>query len=303
MNLWQKTMMSYRKFKKYIGTVVVLIAAVITVYNYFSEKTPKAKVETLSEATDDFVEFIDVGQGDCTLISSNGLNCLIDTGDEGASEKIKNVLSENGIKNIDLISISHYHTDHTGSIYDLVSLFSVDNLLFPPTFSDTNMQKNVLYAKERCLAEDGDFIVAKQGKSIKLGDFELIILYVPNQVNGENNRSVCMVAKIRNKKFLFTGDGERAEENLLLSSNINLSCDVLKVPHHGGSNSSTDDFLDAASPDYAVISCGKDNMYGHPHTETIDRLNKRRINTFITEKNGNVRFEIGEEKIGVNTDK
>jgi len=243
-----------------------------------------------------------VGQGDCTLISSNGKNALIDTGTEKSTRLLSNKLKKQGIKNIDVISLSHFHADHTGGIDDIVSLFNISNLIYPEILGDSAIADRVYNAKKECLAEDGNFYTAKPGMTVKLGDFDITVLYYKG-FSEENDRSVYLMAKIGEIKFLFTGDGDDDAENGILNCGLNLDCDILKVPHHGSRTSSSDMFLNATTPKYAVISCGKNNSYGHPHNEAIARYASRDIETYRTDKDGDVIFEIDGEKIAVNTSK
>lgn len=282
--------------------VAVLVLIIGFIYYRFGKKDDIKPVSGSYNGSSDYVEFIDVGQGDCALISSNGKNCLIDAGISESYDKISDELDEKGIKTIDLIIISHYHADHTGALLDIVRNYNVLNLMYPQELSDTNVSNSMLYAKKECLAEDGEFSFAKEGQNIKLGDFTLTVLYQSKTLSEENCRSVYVMAKIGDKKFLFTGDGETAEENQLLSRNYSLDCDVLKVAHHGGATSSSDAFLRACNPVCAVISCGEGNMYGHPHKETITRLKQNRIKTYITKDDGNIVFIYKDGKLEVATE-
>lgn len=294
--------MNYKKIRKVI-IAVCLVASVIISFVRYIERRNYTETVGPSSITDNYVEFIDVGQGDSALIASKGKYCLIDTGDKQGFSAIRRTLREKNIKTIDVLIISHYHADHTGGLYDIVKEFDVENLIYPATAKDTNISNDVLYAKKECLANDGEFYNAKAGQTINLGDFKLTVLYQSTNLSEENNRSIYLMAKINNKKFLFTGDGEVNEERQLLKQNLDIYCDVLKVAHHGGSTSTSNEFLNECDPRFAVISCGENNMYGHPHKETLDRLNSKRVKTYTTTKNGNVIFSVDGNKISVNTEK
>ena len=287
------------KIRKGLFVLSTFFAVCLLFYLYFND----GKSDYSSLITDDYVEFFDVGQGDCALISSNGKNCLIDTGTSSSAEKLMEKLSEENVKNIDLISLSHFHDDHTGGIYDIVKRFNVDNLLYPKQLENSDISKDVLNAKMTCLAEDGDFFVARAGQTVELGDFKLSVLYQNIKTNDENNRSVYIMAKIGDIKFFFTGDGEKESEMELLGQKLNIDCDVLKVPHHGGSTSSSQEFLSECRPEYAVISCGKGNMYGHPHKETLKRLKANKTRIYRTDKSGDIVFSVEDENITVITEK
>ncbi len=293
---------SDKKLKNIVTAVAIIIAVAVFVIGYirdYKKKFPKEN-EFIS---DDYVEFFDVGQGDCALISSNGKNCLIDTGTSSCTKELISKLNKRDIDNFDLITLSHFHVDHTGSILSIVKKFSIDNLIYPPELKDSKIPKAVDEARQECLASDGEFYVGKAGQTVTVGDFKLSVLYLNTRFEDENNRSIYIMAKSGDKKFFFTGDGEKECEREILNQNLNISCDVLKVAHHGGSGSSTDEFLRAANPECAVISCGEGNMYGHPHQETLDRLKKHNIKTYRTDLDGDIVFYIDNGELSVTTQK
>ncbi len=293
---------SRRKVNQTVRIVTLAVLLVIFAVSYLKNQNSKPKDIENKFETDDYVCFFDVGQGDCALVSSNGKNCLIDTGTgEGVKPLIEKLTAQN-VRNIDVLNISHYHADHTGGLLDIVKAFSVENLLFPREFPDTNVSNRVDLAKRECLAADGEYYTAKKGSKIYIGDFTLEVLYQNQNTDDENNRSVYIMAEMENRKFLFTGDaGKESEEKLIKTAKI--KCDVLKSPHHGSSYSSADEFLDKADPDYAVISCGEGNSYGHPHKETLENYDARNIKTYRTDVNGDVTFFVKDKDLSVKVEK
>jgi len=290
--------------RKAIMTTFIILFAILSV-TFMLLAISNGNIDALKsdDISDDFVTFLDVGQGDCSVISSNGKNFLVDTGDGNNSDEIVKSLKHRGIKNIDVLSISHYHDDHTGGIDDILSVFKISNYIFPKTLSDTKVSNEIIEANSTAIKNKTKTFVAKQGMTAGVGDFDITFLYSNVDLSGENNHSVYMMAQIEDVKFLFTGDGEQPEENKLVNEGLDIDCDVLKVPHHGGSSSSSMEFIDACSPSYAAISCGADNMYGHPHDETVNRLKKANCEIYRTDKNGDITFYIKEGKIFVKTEK
>ena len=289
--------------KKYIRgfclCISVMAVLIICIIYAVREKAPLT-----GNIGDDYIEFFDVGQGDSALIVSNGRYCLVDTGTEDSAEMLCKDLKAKGINDIDLITVSHFHIDHTGGLYDIVSRFRVENLMFPPEMKDTTMNKKVVYAKSNVLAEDGDFYTAKIGTKITVGDFKMTVIYFNGELYGENNRSVYVMAQKGNVKFLFTGDGEYSAENDMLNNLTDVDCDVLKVAHHGSKGATYDRFLKSCSPEYAVISCGKGNEYGHPHEKLLNRLKSHNVEVFRTDLNGDITFSVPDNnKIFVTADK
>lgn len=294
--------------RKLVSLLIPLICIVLTAIIYDGGKITDflngiLKPQSVSFDTNlDFVKFIDVGQGDCALIYSNGKTALIDTGTVVSANDVCKELKDIGIKTIDVMMISHLHSDHTGGIERIVEDFKVGNLILPElsTFSDgMSAVQNVI---NRVSAIGGGVYNAVQGMNFDIGEFEVTVLaaYSDDQ---ENNRSILAMAEIENRKFLFTGDAETEVEKRLIEEGLNLKCDVLKVGHHGSNTSSSKAFLDKIMPRIAVISVGAGNSYGHPHNEIISRFNSLDTEVFRTDISGNIIFYIKDSKISVKTEK
>ncbi len=252
----------------------------------------------------DFVRFIDVGQGDCALIQSNGRTLLIDTGDSDAGIDLCSNLNLWGITKIDVAAISHFHTDHVGNLETVAERFSLSNLILPPTGAPQEGTDTVKSASLAVRKSGGKIHTAVQGMNFKIGKFDVTVLYYPENIvtDEENDRSLFFMARMGDKKFLFTGDAEKSCEQLLLSDGLNIDCDVLKVAHHGSGTSTSDNFLDACTPEYAVVSCGRYNNYGHPDSEVLSRLEKRKINLCRTDISGDITFYVENGGIRVETE-
>ena len=209
------------------------------------------------------VAFINVGQGDSILIQNRNKYVLIDTGGnvgfDMAEECLIPYFNKIGVRHIDLLITTHDDYDHSGAAPSLMENFKVYN-----------------YYKNR-----EDF-------PCRVGDlyFENI-----NYYNGDENDS-CLVFLVdfMNKKWLFTGDASVESEKSILNSGVNIDCDILKVGHHGSSTSSCDEFIRAASPSEAIISCGAKNKYGHPNKEVIERLEKYNVKIRRTDLEGTISY-------------
>ena len=136
------------------------------------------------------------------------------------------------------------------------------------------------------------FAIAKQGLAVNVGDFRLSFLYYDKTMNDENNRSSIIMAKCREFKFLLMSDAEYNLEEALLDSGIDLECDVLKIAHHGSNSSTNDRFLEAANPEYAVISVGVKNSYGFPHENILHKLEKENVQIYRTDLHGEIDVEV-----------
>ncbi len=255
------------------------------------------------DKTQDFVKIMDVGQADAALIYSNGCSAVIDAGLTSSADDISEDLKGADIKDIDALLITHLHMDHAGALAKIAMSFPIDNLIIPNRDSSAEAMPTVNEAEKRVVAEKGKVFTATEGMNFNIGEFEVTLLaYFPDATK-ENDRSIITMAKIGDKKFLFTGDAEKATEADVLAEKLNIDCDVLKVGHHGSNSSSTAAFLKAASPNYAAISVGKDNMYSHPSNKTIVALKNCGAEVYRTDKNGDISFYVENGNIRVETEK
>lgn len=245
------------------------------------------------------VHFIDVGQADCILIQApTGQNMLIDAGHNADADTIVSYLNAQGVKKVDILVGTHPHEDHIGSLDTVINTFDIGKIYMPRVTHTTKTFEDVLLAvKNKGLK----ISTAKGGTSIDFSPDTKVEIVAPNssQYESLNNYSAVIKLTYGKTSFLFTGDAEDISENEMLTANYDLKADVLKVGHHGSSSSSTRPFLKAVSPKYAVISVGKDNDYGHPHKETINRLFESGISVFRTDESGTIIFTTDGDKIEI----
>lgn len=248
----------------------------------------------------DSVRFLDVGQGDSILITSNNHAALVDTSTASQGNGILSKLRGYGVNRLDALIITHPHSDHIGSASYLISKLDVDNIICSGEVPD---DEECLYAynalNEKAEEKEIPFYVAEKGMDIKIGNFVLTVLYSDNKANDENDRSIVLMAKNGDIKFLLTGDAQFETENSLIKNNIDLSCDVLKVAHHGSKKASSEEFLKSANPQYAVISVGE-NTYGHPTKEALLRLINSGATVMRTDQMGDISFQIVQGKLVYN---
>lgn len=253
------------------------------------------------DTTQDFVKFFDVGQADCALIYSNGYSCVVDVGEPFTANDIAMKLYDCKIDRIDTVLISHLHSDHIGALPQFADIFKIDNLIMP--FLQSGSLISAHTGKNSAVKNGANFYHAEQGTNFKIGEFEITLLATFWDKTNENNRSVFLMAEIDGVKFLFAGDAEKEAENSLLSEQLNLDCDVLKVAHHGSNSATQKSFLKATTPDYAVISVGIDNEYGHPHEQTLNTLANQGVKLFRTDQSGDITFFINNGEITVTEEK
>ena len=234
------------------------------------------------------VYFIDVGQGDSTFIQlADGKTILIDGGNKADATVIINYLHSLNISSIDYLIATHPHEDHIGSLPAIIKDFNIGNIYMPKASANTKIFENLLLS----IKEKGYKIntAAAGVKIIDTKDLKLTIL-APNSTEYKDVNNYSVVAKLiyKDTSFLFTGDAEDVSEKEMLKQNDDLKADVIKIGHHGGRTSSTKDFLEEVAPKYAVISVGKDNDYGHPHKETMERLSSLNLKIFRTDEQGTI---------------
>lgn len=251
----------------------------------------------------DFITVYNVGEADATLICSNGQTALIDTGTLEFDNDLCAQIYDLGIKKIDALFISHLHDDHIGGITKVVEQFEISNLIVPDLNSKEESAFMVRKAKNDVLNKGGRVYTAVAGMIVNCGRFEITVLGYYKDQTDENNRSVFLMAKHNEAKFLFTGDAEEKAEKMLIENNINFDCDILKVAHHGSDSSSSEEFLKIATPKYAVISCGFDNQYSHPNSVILDRLSKIGAEIKRTDLHGNITFHFYSDEINVSSER
>ena len=250
------------------------------------------------------VHYIDVGQGDSILLESKGSFVLIDAGETEYGPVVCEYLKAVGADALDYVIATHPHSDHIGGLADVINSYECENFITKETDSQTKTWMNVLTAVDK---NDVNYIDANVSDTYSFGEAQFEILGpISDNYEDYNDYSVIVKATCGDTSFLFTGDAEKTSEKEMISSGADLSADVLKVGHHGSTTSSSKDFLDAVAPDYAVISCGKDNEYGHPHKETMQELSRRGITTYRTDELSSIIAYSDKENITftyVNTDK
>jgi competence protein ComEC len=234
------------------------------------------------------VHYVDVGQADCTLIQlPDGKTMLIDAGNNDDADLIVAYLKRQGIQKLDYVIGTHPHEDHIGSLDAVIDTFDIVDIYMPKASANTKTYRDVLTSIQK---KGLSIHTAKGGMTVfDTGDTKAELL-APNSdtYKSLNNYSVVLKLSYQDTSFLFCGDAEKESEKEILQSGSPLSSNVLKVGHHGSASSTTDAFLSAVNPDIAVITCGKDNSYGHPHKETLQKLAQRNINVFRTDESGTV---------------
>lgn len=235
------------------------------------------------------VHFIDVGQADCILIQSDDKNMLIDAGNNNDSETVVAYLKEHGIKRLDYVIGTHGHEDHIGSLDTVIYEFEIGELFLPRQIYDSKSYRDVLKAARSV----GIGITVPAFKDVRsLGEARFIFVTPDAKEDYEDVNDSSLGIRITNgaHSFLMCGDISKEMEKRLIRSRIYLQSDVLKLNHHGSSDTSSQVFLKAVAPKYAVISCEANNEFGHPHKSTMKKLKELHIELFRTDEQGSIVF-------------
>jgi len=239
------------------------------------------------------VIFLDVGQGDAILIEQGNNQILIDGGPSGQV-----LMEELGKyipfwdREIEMVIATHPDQDHIEGLVDAMKNYKVDSLIETQAQSESQLYKNY---EELIQTKNIQKIIGQTGVKIKLADAELDILHpqsAPAEVVKDTN-IYSIVAKLvfGQNSFLFTGDLPSEEEAKLIQNKTDLSAKVLKAGHHGSKYSTSNEFLDAVKLDTAIISVGKNNRYGHPALEALERMKNHKVNIFRTDELGDIEYD------------
>lgn len=249
------------------------------------------------------VHFIDVGQGDCSLIVSGDDTLLIDTGEKENSDKICQYLKDMGVDSLDYMLLTHPHSDHMGGASEIIRSIEVENVILPRVTDDMTPTAKFYENFLDVIEEKGmKMTAAEAGAKYEIGNFSLELISPVKDYDDLNNYSVSAVLSHGDNTFLFTGDVEKKAEKDILENNGFSDIDVYKAAHHGSSTSNCKDMLDVITPEYVVISCGKDNSYGHPHDEIVKRFEKYADEIYRTDLNGTIVFTSSEDGFKVETE-
>lgn len=281
-----------KKFESVIATVVIIVVALITYFigpDIFNDSQRTGKI--LMDGTMQ-VHFIDVGQGDGALIvTPDGKYILIDAGPNSSEKALKTYLDSQEVKEIEYAVMTHPHEDHIGGADMVIDTYKVKNVIMPDVTHDSMTFERMLQSIDNTNTK---LITSVSGTVYTVGDVSFKILApVKESYSNLNDYSIVVRVDYGGTSFMFTGDAEKVSESDMLDvhHNSEFTCDVLKVGHHGSTTSTSKAFLNAVKPLIAVISCGKDNTYGHPHREIIELLNNEGIEIYRTDQKGNIVFK------------
>ena len=232
---------------------------------------------------------IDVGQADSFLLVQNGKTMLVDCGTRSTGEDVVKYLNEQGITRLDYVIGTHPHDDHMGGMYDVITNFEIGKIIMPEV--EVGKVTTNWYVKLMQEIKQGAYELeyAKLGAVYDLGEANFkIIGPIETDESNLNNYSIVLKVTFGDMDVIMTGDAETKVERDIIDSGEALDAEILKIGHHGSDTSSSDEFLDAVSPLYALISAKVGNKYEHPIKSTMQKLEKRKIEVYRTDENGTV---------------
>ena len=300
-------MASRKKYKKskplsFLITIVALLALIFSLFpnakSFLLNLFEESRIPTLTDG-ELSVHFLDVDQGDSILIlSPSGESMLIDTSISKMDDVIIEYLKSVRVNKLDYLVLTHPDGDHIGSASKILEEIGANTVFMTDITHTTKTYEKLLETIDKL---DIPLKIPKLNDVINLGNARLTVLGPTEKSNSTNEMSLVMRLDYGEISFMLTGDAGKESEMLMLSeySIGTFKSHVLKVGHHGSSNSSTKEFVSAVDPLYAIISCGKDNSFVHPHKDVIDLMYEMNIKYYITHESGHIVFSTDGEALSL----
>lgn len=296
---------------KKIGLSILLFLALFLCGCNVNEKTIPVENDT-SVVTDDTIlnnndivseesriRVFDVGQGLSILFQSNNNYILYDGGGRSTSSYLVSRLKKLGVVKIDYIVVSHYDEDHIAGLVGVIHTFKVENIICPNYENETKIYYSFI---NEINSKDVNVIHPKLGEQYIDGTITMNILSADNKAAEDNDRSIVVEFVDKSFSMLVTGDCSAEKEKEIIDNFNNIDCDIYVAAHHGSRYSSSKEFLVNIEPENIIISCGKDNSYGHPHDEALERFNSCGAKVYRTDQQGEILIDIREQNYYVSTE-
>ena len=278
-----------------IALIIVAIASLLGI-DFTDEIPTQTTPPTHQEASQPLqpvegqlvVHMIDVGQADCFLLVQDGMTAMVDCGTRSSGKDAVKYLNNLGITKLDYVIGTHPHDDHMGGMYDVITNFEIGKVIIPDS-RDGDITAN-WYMKLMNELNTGDYEVhyAQEGEVFNLQDAIMHVLSAETDVSNTNNYSIVLKVSFGQMDMIMTGDAETQIEEKILESGVDIDAEILKAGHHGSDTSNSEEFLDAISPDYVLISAGLGNKHEHPIKEVMERFEERNIEVYRTDESGSV---------------
>ena len=266
-----------KKYSKFI-TGLFLIAAIL------AGSISSRPMETLAADPGTMeVHFLDVGQGNSTLITCDGHSMLIDAGEDSKGTLIQNYLNKQKVESLDYLVLTHPDSDHIGGAPVIISKFKINKVFVSNYEKDNKTYQKLIQSLDNKRLKS---VTPDVGAQYTLGKATITFLAPNDEYDNPNDSSVALLVQNGENRFLFTGDAQEAAEKDILATGLDISADVYLAGHHGSRTSTCEDFFEAVNPSCAVISCEEGNSYGHPHAQTLNTFRTNRVKVYRTDEDG-----------------
>ena len=280
-----------------------MLAVIVLACSFFFDESEPGKVtNTYLGDGEAYIHIIDVGQGSAALIQEGNKGILIDTGEDDYGEYLVSYINSCGVDELEYVIASHPHSDHIGGITDVFEAFKVGTVVMPE-LSEKNIPATRVYERmmEYILDNDMDVLFPEIGKTIYLENASLSFFGPVKQTEDLNNMSLICKVNAYGNRAMILGDAEKEELSSVYETVLGeFESEILVMGHHGSRTSVYKPLLNAVNASVAVISCGRDNDYGHPHKEALDYASKNGLTLYRTDKEGDIVFRFtaeGYEKV------
>ena len=277
--------------KRFVKRIAIAVAALIAATGVsigtgiFDSKKEEPAKHTEHVSGELKIHYIDVGQGDATLIQCDGKNMLIDAGENDKGMQVRVYLEKQGVEKLDYVIGTHPDSDHIGGLDVVIYNFDCGTILMPEYKKNTKTYDDVIQTIKN---KHYKITYPVVGTTYELGEAKFTIIAPNDKYDDANDASIGIIMRYGEQSFLFTGDAEEASEKDIIKNGIDIQAKVYKAGHHGSRTSSSEEMLALIKPEVVVISCGEDNSYGHPHASILNYCISNKIPIYRTDKQGTI---------------
>ncbi len=282
-----------------VSVAIICASLLVLCLLYFFGREKEEAADNKVYDSGFLVHFIDVGQGDSTLIETDGGKfVMIDAGTNACEYDLLSYLDSRNVEYIDYLFLTHPHEDHIGSADAVLDSYNVKNVV-----KNQRREENATCDKlDKVISQSVKHLGTKviypdTGDKFYVDDIEFLILSDGDGYEDINDSSLCIRMEYGDSTFIFTGDAQKVVEYDIMDSDFDIDAEVFKCGHHGSSTSNCDAFLNDIDPDIAIISCEIGNMYGHPHREVMASLNDRNITVYRTDTDSHIVLDCDSDSI------
>ena len=284
---------------KFFEFVKALLAIIVVLF-FIEPITELVSEEQITQIAEGelYLTMIDVGQADSFLLMQEGKTALIDCGTRSTGEDVVEYLNSIGVTKIDYVFGTHPHDDHMGGMYDVITNIEIGKIIIPEVESGKVTANWYIKLMDEIKTNNYNIEYAEVGNVYELGNADMkVIGPITKFPSNTNNYSTVLKVTFGEMDIIMTGDAEIEVEEEILISGENIDAEIYKVGHHGSDTSNSEEFLDAITPEYALISTKVGNKYEHPIKSTMEKLKERNIEVYRTDENGTVTVTITHDNV------